>query len=67
MIQDWTHVSVGVKITDTCGNLPIIKQLSLQLTEDGDKTFVSVQSFELYPIMIIADAHDSNDLYEDVF
>jgi hypothetical protein len=67
MIYDQTHVSVGVKITDTCGYHPVTKQPLLQRTDEGDEKFVRVQSFELCSIMIIADARDSKDLYEDVF
>jgi hypothetical protein len=67
MIRDRTHVSAGVKITDTRGYHPITKQPLLQRNDDGEEKFVRVQSFELCSIMMIADARDSKDLYEDVF
>jgi hypothetical protein len=67
MIRDRTHVSAGVKIIDTRGYHPITKQPLLQRNDDGEEKFVRVQSFELCSIMMIADARDSKDLYEDVF
>ncbi len=67
MIRDRTHVSAGVKITDTRGYHPITKQPLLQKTDDGEEAFVRVQSFELCSLMMIADARDSKALYEGVF
>ena len=67
MIRDRTHVSAGVKITDTRGIHPITKQPLLQRNKEGEEKFVRVQSFELCSLMMIADARDSKSLYEDVF
>jgi hypothetical protein len=66
MIQEWTHVSAGVKIIDTRGHHPITKQPLLQKRDDGEEAFVRVQSFELCSLLMIADARDSKDLYDDV-
>jgi hypothetical protein len=67
MIRDRTHVSAGVKITDSRGIHPITRQPLLQRSDDGEEKFVRVQSFELCSVMMIADARDSKSLYEDVF
>ncbi len=63
-----THVSTGIKIVDERGVHPVTKQpFSVLNEEDNSVNFVKVQSSEVCCIMIIADATDSKDLYEDIF
>jgi len=63
-----THVATGIKITDERGIHPVSKQpLSMQNEENDIIRFVKVQSSEVCAIMIIADAVDKKELYEDVF
>jgi hypothetical protein len=63
-----THGATGIKITDEHGIHPVSKQpLSMQNEENDIIRFVKVQSSEVCTIMIIADAVDKKELYEDVF
>jgi hypothetical protein len=64
-----THVSTGVKITDSRGLHPITKQpfMVLNREDEDDDAYVKVQTREVCCVMIIADAKDNKHLYEDVF
>jgi hypothetical protein len=70
-----THVSCGVKVTDPDGKHPItgLPLMCIDVDEDcddddGGKTIYNfMQSRELCTILVIADAHDSKELYYDVF
>jgi len=57
---------VGIKITDTRGVHPIKQPLFVQ-SDDGEEKIVWIQSSEMCCILIIADARDKKELYEDVF
>jgi len=67
LVRDRTHVSAGVKITDERGTHPVTKQPLLMVDEDGKESFVNVQSHQMCCVMVIADARDKKELYEDVF
>jgi hypothetical protein len=67
LVRDRTHVSAGIKITDEHGSHPITKQPLLVISEEGEESFVNVQSSQVCCVMVIADARDRKDLYENVF
>jgi hypothetical protein len=63
-----THVSTRIKICDERGIHPVTKQPFVITDEDEDAAyFVKVQSSEVCCVMVIADAVDSKQLYENVF
>jgi hypothetical protein len=67
LFKDRTHVSAGVKICDPNGVHPVTKQPLFIRHEDGSEQIIRIQSSEMCCILIIADAHDKKDLYEDIF
>lgn len=70
LLSSRTHVSCGVKITDIDGLHPVTKKpLAIPSSEENENEMVlnCMQSRELCAIMVMADAKDSKDLYEDVF
>ena len=67
LVRDHTHVSAGVKITDICGCHPMTKQPLLQRSNEGEERYVTVQSFKLCSLIIVAEAKESKALYEDVY
>jgi len=68
LLNSRTHVSCGVKITDVDGIHPVTKAPLTAIDEDTDEQFYNcMQSRELCAIMVMADAKDSKELYEDVF
>ena len=68
LFKDRTHVSAGIKITDTRGVHPVTKQPLFVMDEDsGEERIVKIQSSEMCCILVIADARDKKELYEDVF
>jgi len=67
LFKDRTHVLAGIKITDTWGVHPITKQPLFVQSDDGEEKIVRIQSCEMCCILIIADARDKKELYEDVF
>jgi hypothetical protein len=69
LLNSYTHVSCGVKITDVDGIHPITK-LPLAITIDDkekENVFNCMQSRDLCAILVMADAKDSKELYNDVF
>jgi len=67
LFRDRTHVSAGVKITDPNGIHPVTKQPLFIREEDGREEIVRIQSSQMCCILIIADARDKKDMYEEVF
>jgi hypothetical protein len=68
LFKDRTHVSAGVKITDTRGVHPVTKQpLYCIDDETKEEKIVKIQSSEMCCILVIADARDKKELYEEVF
>jgi len=70
LMKSWTHVSVGVKITDHNRRCPITKKplfMQLEYTGSDVATYLNVQSRELCCILVVADAYDSKSLYSYVF
>jgi hypothetical protein len=68
LLHDRTHVSTGIGITDSHGKHPLTNQPLLVVNEDdGKDKLVKVQASKMCCIMIIANAWDSKELYEDVF
>jgi hypothetical protein len=67
LFKDRTHVSAGIKISDPRGVHPVTKQPLFIREEDGEEKIVKIQSSEMCCILIIADARDKKELYEDVF
>ena len=56
-----------MKVNDARGCHPITKQPLLIRNKDDMETFCNVQSQEVCFIMIVADARDKKELYQDVF
>jgi hypothetical protein len=68
LLNSRTHVSCGVKITDVDGIHPVTKLPLTAVDEDTDENFYNcMQSRELCAILVMADAKDSKELYDDVF
>jgi hypothetical protein len=68
LFKDRTHVSAGIKITDTRGVHPITKQPLFVIDEDTEEErIIKIQSSEMCCILVIADARDKKELYEEVF
>jgi hypothetical protein len=68
LLNSRTHVSCGVKITDVDGVHPVTKKPLTAVDEDTEEAFYNcVQSRELCAIMVMADAKDSKELYDEVF
>jgi len=68
LFKDQTHVSAGIKITDTRGVYPITKQPLFVIDEDTEEErIIKIQSSEMCCILVIADARDKKELYEEVF
>jgi hypothetical protein len=65
--RDRTHVSTGMKVNDTRGCHPTTKQPLLIRNIDQTETICNIQSQEVCCIMIVADACDKKELYQDVF
>jgi hypothetical protein len=73
LTKSWTHVSCGINITGPEGihpvsGLPLVASVFGDGDGEGEQSiFNCMQSRELCTILVIADAHDSKDLYYDVF
>jgi hypothetical protein len=69
LLNSRTHVSCGVKVTDVNGIHPITKlPLAISIDdEEKENVFNCMQSRELCAILVMADAKDSKELYNDVF
>ena len=70
LMKSRTHVSCGVKITDVDGYHPLTRMPLTTINEEDDADgtrFNMVQSRELCTILVMADAKDSKELYDDVF
>ena len=67
LFKDRTHVSAGIKICDPNGIHPVTKQPLFVRNDNGEEKIVRMQSSEMCCILIIADARDKKELYEDVF
>jgi len=68
LFKDRTHVSVGIKITDTHGVHPVTKQPLFMVDSDtNEEKIVKIQSSEMCCILVIADARDKKEMYEEVF
>jgi hypothetical protein len=68
LLNSRTHVSCGVKITDVDGIHPVTKLPLTAVDAETDETFYnSVQSRELCAILVMADAKDSKEMYDEVF
>ncbi len=68
LLNSRTHVSCGVKITDVDGIHPVTKLPLTAIDAETDEMFYnSVQSRELCAILVMADAKDSKEMYDDVF
>jgi hypothetical protein len=70
LMKSRTHVSCGVKITDVDGFHPLTRTPLTNVSYNDDECgtcFNMVQSRELCAILVMADAKDSKELYNDVF
>jgi len=68
LLSSRTHVSCGVKITDVDGIHPISKlPLSCTDIEPNENFYNCMQSRELCAILVMADAKDSKEVYDDMF
>ena len=68
LFKDRTHVSAGIKITDTRGVHPVTKQPLFMVDNDtNEEKIVKIQSSEMCCILVIADARDKKEMYEEVF
>jgi hypothetical protein len=71
LFKDWSHFSAGIKIPDPWGVHPVTKKPLFVQAEDGEEKMVKKQSSEmcciLMIVLMIVDAKDKRDLYEDVF
>jgi hypothetical protein len=67
LFKGCTHVSTGVKITDEQAVHPVMKQPLAVCNVDSECIeYIKLQSSDVCCIMMIADAVDSKQLYEDV-
>jgi hypothetical protein len=55
----------GGEIIDSSGIHPTTKQPLLRQNGDGEERYARVQSFKLFALIMIADAHDNKGCYED--
>jgi len=68
LFKDQTHVSAGIKIMDTRGVHPVTKQPLFMVDNDtNEEKIVKIQSSEMCCILVIADARDKKEMYEEVF
>jgi len=71
LMKSRTHISCGVKITDVDGKHPITGLPLMATADDEDydeeNSIRCMQSQELCAILVMADAKDSKELYNDVF
>jgi hypothetical protein len=67
LVCDRTHVSAGIKITDEHRIHPATTKPLFMTNDDGEGKYVNVQSNQMCWAMVIADAQDKKELYEDVF
>jgi hypothetical protein len=67
LFKDRTHVSAGIKTSDSRGVHPVTRQPLFIVDKDGEEKMVKMQSSEMCCILIIADARDKKELYHDVF
>jgi hypothetical protein len=67
LFKDRTHVSAGIKITDCHGVHPVTKKPLFVQDDNGEEKMVKMQSSEMCCILIIADARNKKEMYEEVF
>jgi len=63
-----TQISVGIKVCDPrAHHMKTKKPVLLENEEDGSSEFVGVQSSEMCTILIMADARDKSQMYDELF
>jgi hypothetical protein len=67
LFKDHTHVSAIIKISDYHCVHPITKKPHFVQDDGGEEKMVKMQSSEMCCILIIADARDKKEMYEEVF
>jgi hypothetical protein len=68
LLNSCIHVSCGIKITDVDGIHLVTKLPFTAVYEDTDEHFYNcMQSREACAVLVMADAKDSKELYDDVF